>query len=116
MHTSMMRFHPLQSVDEEASALKVYLSCFGDYTSINLTSRPKRMSHGTPRILWIGAKIAFAVLTNVKTRCCPCYSQVDNASFICDGLDQVGSSVFTESNSTAIGIERELLIVEAIAI
>lgn len=87
LDTSMMRFHPLQGMNEKTSTLEIYFSRFGDNTSINLTSRPKRMSHGTPRILWIGAKITLAVFANMKTRCCPCYGQVDNASFICDRLD-----------------------------
>lgn len=63
-------------------------------------------------MLWISAKIALPVLSNVESRRRPCDCQIHNASFICGRLDGVRRSVFTESNSAAVGVARKLLWVE----
>ena len=70
MLTSMVRFHPLQGVAKETSAPKIYFSRFSDNTAVNLTSRPKRMSHGTPRVLWVSAKVALAIFPHMKPGSC----------------------------------------------
>ena len=47
------------------------------------------MSHGTPWMLGISAKVGLPILSNVEPRRCSGDSQVYNASFICGGLDGV---------------------------
>ena len=70
------------------------------------------MSHGTPRMRWIGAKVAFPILSNVESRCCLCDCQVHYASFICCRFDGVRSSILAESNGTVVSITGKLVRVE----
>lgn len=66
--TRVMRLHALESMHEESPALEVHFSSFGNNTTLRLTSGPESMPHGTPRMLWISAKVAVPILSNVKSR------------------------------------------------
>ena len=107
-----MRLHALESMREESPSLEIHFSSFGNNATLRSTSRPESMSHGTPRMLWISAKIALPILSNVKPRRRSCYCQVYDTRLICGGLDGVRSCVFTEGNGTVVGIARKLLGVE----
>ena len=80
----MMGLHSLQGMDEESFALEIYRSIFGDDASLCATSRPESMSHGTPRTLWIRAKVAFAILSYVESRHRSRDRQIHYTRFICD--------------------------------
>ena len=70
------------------------------------------MSHGTPWMLWISAKIALPIPSDVEPRRCSGDSQIYNASIVCGGFDCVRSSVLTKSHGTIVGIAGKLLGVE----
>ena len=47
------------------------------------------MSHGTPRMLWIKAKVALPILSNMESRRRSGDDQINNTSFICGGPDGI---------------------------
>lgn len=114
--TSVVRFHPLQSVREKSPALEVHFSIFCHDAPFNFTSWPEPMSHRSPRMFRICTKIAFAILPYMKSRSRTGYIQVDDASFVCSRFDSIGSAVFIKSDGAAVAIERQLLLIESMAI
>ena len=85
----MMRFHALQRMHKHASALEVMLLLLRDNAAFNFASRPECVSHGAPRVLWIRAKVALAILAHMEARTCSSYGQVHNAFLIDRRLDRV---------------------------
>lgn len=84
-----MWLHSLKGVREESSSLEINVSSLGNNTTLRLTSRPKAMPHGTPWLLWISAKIALPILSNMESRRHPCDDQIHDASFVCSRFDGV---------------------------
>lgn len=87
--TSMVRFHPLQCVNEKSSAREVHFSIFCYDAPFNFTSWPESMSHRSPRMLRICTKIAFAILPNMEPRSRADYVHVDDASFVCSRFNGI---------------------------
>lgn len=67
-------------------------------------------------MLRICTKIAFAILPYMKPRSRAGDVHVDDTGFICSRFHRIGSAVFIESNGAAIGIERQLLLVESMVL
>ena len=112
----MVRLHSLQRMDEESFALEIYRSIFGNDASLCTTSRPESMSHGTPRMLWIRAKVAFAIHSYVEPRCRSRDCHIHYTCFIGDRFDCIGCAIFTKGYRTTVGMEAKFFGVEVRAI
>lgn len=63
-------------------------------------------------MLWISAKIALPILSNVKSGRRPRDCQIHDASIIRGRLDSVRSSILAKSNGAVVGPARKLFVVE----
>lgn len=110
--TSVMWFHPLQSMAKESSSSEVYLTSLCDYTSFHLTSRPEGMPHAAPRLRRISAEEGLPILAGLKTRGGPGHGQVDNALFVDDRFDSKRVTGIIQGEGAAVGMEGEFVGVE----
>ena len=113
----VMRFHPLQGVDEEPSAGEIDGAVFfGDDAALNAAAGPKGVAHGAPGLLWVGSEEGFAVTSDLEAWGGAGDGEVDDAGFVDGGFDGVGCGGIVESDGAAVGVEGEFTVVETLVV
>lgn len=102
----MVRFHPLQGVDEEAPAGEIDGAVFfGDDAALDAAAGPEGMAHGAPGLLWVRAEEGFAVNSDLEAWGGTGDGKVDDAGFVDGGFDGVGCGGIVEGDGAAVGVE-----------
>lgn len=82
-----MRFHALQSMDEDALSLDVDRLVFSGEGALDITSRPESVSHLSPWLLRVCSESCGAVLAYDETRRCFCKLDVHDIPLVDVALD-----------------------------
>lgn len=98
-----MRLHPLQGVNEETASLQIKRLGLGRDGTIHGASRPKGVSHRTPGVGGISAKIRRAVLADHEAGSGSGEGQIHQAVLVHRGLDGVRRALVIQRQRKVIG-------------
>lgn len=109
-----MRLHALYGMTEHAPTLDVDFALFCNDAALHVGSGPEVVVHGTPRGLHVCAVVGCAIRSALEAGCGPGEFDIHHAVFIHCRLDCVKRTIFGKLDGDAVGIERVLLLVEAV--
>lgn len=101
----MVRLHSLEGVDEETPALEVVGLLLGDDGAFNRAARPEGVSHRTPGVLRVRAKVGRAIFTHDEAGSKPGKGQVHQAVLVDGGLEGVGGAFLVQGQSEVVRAE-----------
>ena len=85
----MMGLHALEGMNEAATAFHTRRTILSQKGALDTASGGKSMGHFSPRLLWICAKVAGAIIPNNESRRRFCDLDVYDTLRIYRGLDRI---------------------------
>ena len=110
IHTSEMRLHALQRVNEDPRALEVNWPAWRQDLTLHIASWPDLVDHTAPVLLWIGAEVTRPVLSNHETRTRLLELQVHNVLRVRIGFHGISLPILADCHRAAIRGEVVLIV------
>lgn len=108
----MVRLHSLQGVDEETTTGHVVGLLLGGDGTFHLAAGPEGMTHGSPWVLVVCAKVRSSILSDDEARSGPGEGDVDQAVGVDSRLDRVGITGLIQGEGQVVGSKREHALIE----